>query len=241
MGFAVVISETFFASNYPSVWRSIAPSMDDFVRRTNLNGVDREWPPLRSTVDSERRGAVNEAAYLLFAGSSALGQRPSLKWLQSNLLSAFMQAVEYSQKNQPMRKVEPNEQEVREIIAIYRRLDAYFSSTEHSPIVVRPHFKGCGILNSCTGDVFSEKRGIYEIKSGDRPFRSIDYRQLSVYLGLYFAETRKVAPELHLLNPRTGLFIDLPVSMFTEAVSGRSAVSYCQAVVECFSANLISE
>lgn len=237
-----MISETFFSSHYTSLWRSIAPSMEEFVRRTNLDGVDRFWTPIDSAVASDRRGLVNEAAFLLFVQAVGSRPQPAKTWFDKHVGRALEAAEIYiSGERGSEEHQNPDEVERNESIVLCERLMQYFMAPRLGKLVLQPQFSGCGILSACNGDVVSEVLGLFEVKSGNRPFRSTDYRQLSVYLSLQYAETRFLFPNLHLVNPRTGLVASLATEDFTMAVSGKSAAAYCQSVIECFSANLISE
>ena len=71
LGAASLTSETAFSSNYPSIWRTLTPMMDLFVRRMNQNGYERQFTPLKSKIDPSRRGVINEAANRFLSNAKA--------------------------------------------------------------------------------------------------------------------------------------------------------------------------
>jgi hypothetical protein len=237
-----VISETFFASNYASVWRVLTPSMENFVRRWNMDGYEREWPPLATLSAPGRRGVVNEAGFIFFCKLLARSKPVSKEQGAELLIESFAESAAYvSGSSEPADAEEPALPERREAIAIAGRLHSKFSRPNRKLVQVSPNFKGCGIISACRGDVLVNDDQLFEVKSGDRPFRSVDYRQLAIYVALHFAERRKVLSSIHLLNPRRGTRIDVATETFAREVSGQSAVAFCQTVIDSFSANLISE
>jgi hypothetical protein len=56
----------------------------------------------------------------------------------------------------------------------------------------------------CTGDVYCSNT-LYEIKAGERLFRSIDVRQLLTYAALNKADPCRTLTDIGLFNPRSGL------------------------------------
>jgi hypothetical protein len=236
-----MISETFFAANYPSVWRTIAPSMEDFVRRMNTDRYEREWTPLQSVTHPGRRGLINEAAFILFTSAVCERQEPTANWMRAKLSDVFEVAFNYvGERTQLEGSDLRTENEEKETINIASRLFQFFRHWPSENLTVAPSFPGCGILSPCVGDILVSGKEIYEIKSGDRPFRSVDYRQLSVYLALHFSATGSIFESLNIINPRTGRRVNVAAEDFTRDISGRSAISFCQSLIDSFSLNLAS-
>jgi hypothetical protein len=86
-------------------------------------------------------------------------------------------------------------------------------------LVVSPQFEGCGIVDTCVGDVLIGPV-LYEVKAGDRPVRSIDIRQLLTYAALNFAKKHRPIDRIGLVNPRLGKFFEIDLDTLCEEVGG---------------------
>lgn len=234
-----MISETFFASNFTSIWRVLTPTMDEFVRRMNMDGYDRQWPPFASSNDPRRRGLVNEAAYLLFCLRSNDGGDGASS--VAGIDAAFEAARKYiySQVDVAERPIEtPGER--AEAAELAHRLFWFFRHPSRVPMSLAPRFRGCGMIDACVGDVLAQDGNLFEIKSGERAFRAIDYRQLLVYVALHYAETKQVYRRVNLINPRVGIWVALETEELADGLSGGPASLLCQKLVDAFSVSLAS-
>jgi hypothetical protein len=234
-----VISVTSFASNYTSLWRSLTPTMEEFVRRTNMHGV-RHWTPLTSNVEQGRRALANEAAFALFAETIRGVGRERTRSLDDRVTDAFATASKFVSGSDSSAISEPTVAERSDAIELSRRLFIYFAPRRQG-LEIAPSFKGCGIIRKSVGDVLTADEGLFEIKAGDRAFRSIDFRQIAIYCGLHFAETGEILRQLHLVNPRTGVTFGVGTDDFCHAVAGVPATTFCQNLVASFSASMISD
>jgi len=231
-----LISETFFANSYPSFWRSLTPSMDEFVRRANLKAYERDYAPLTSDVAAGRRGLVNEAAFNLFERKILEKGVAIIPVSLDDVRAAFDQARTYIFPRDPEvgEVAEPSQKEMGEAATIAQRLDQFFRSKDTRTLNVRPPFKGCGLIGNCFGDVLVANQ-LYEIKSGERPFRSRDFRQVAIYVALEFARNRSLFRSIHLVNPRRGVRVDVSIEDFANEIAGISAANLCQNLIERFS------
>lgn len=236
-----MISETYFSNNYTSVWKSLTPSMEDFVRRWNMDGFEREWPPIPSQTDADRRGLINEAGFILFSMIIHRSRADAKIFADTGVTDSFLRAAEYVYGSESNKHSKATPAEKREAQVISGRLYNYFLNQKKTDdVVVSPKFYGSGLIASCTGDVLVGKSKIIEVKSGDRKSRSVDYRQLLVYSTLNFAKTGVVVEQIGIVNPRTGVTIMVDIDIFAREISGQSAVSLFQSLIEAFSGNLIS-
>jgi hypothetical protein len=216
--------------------------MEEFVRRTNMDGYTRQWPPIPGGGTPENRGLVNEAGFLLFKSVANLPPPDVGAALRDNLPAAVRAAYAYIVGKQEATD-EPNFAvgERREAVVIAGRLYNYFCrERDLYGMTVGPRFKGSGLLSGCEGDVLLGDRILYEVKSGDRPFRSVDFRQVAVYVALSFAELGAVFERIGVVNPRRGTFVEVSTEDFSLEVAGQSAVTLCHALIESFSSNLVS-
>jgi hypothetical protein len=216
--------------------------MEEFVRRRNMDGYSREWSPIPSSSATDRRGVVNEAGFLLFSAiaHSPAGEAGSA--LKEQIPEAFAAAYTYVTGAGDRSDVpEFSVSEKREAVVIAGRLFNFFCPYRDAlGMTVSPRFKGSGIISGCVGDVMIGENRLYEVKSGDRAFRSVDYRQLAVYAALRFAETGTPLESIGVLNPRRGTLVEVKTEIFATEISGQSAVSLCQSLIEAFSSNLVS-
>lgn len=235
-----MISETFFSSHYTSVWRGLAPTMEDFVRENNLRGYQRLYAPLISEVESARRGLVNEAAAILLSRDINWNGVFTIR-RRVDLTDVFQEAHRYITGDIKLAKFEaPSDAEVRETRELYSRLRELFGGPAAHLYRPNPPFRGCGLIASCNGDIIGNDGSLYEIKNGERSFRSLDYRQISVYFALYYAQKKVIIPTLSLVNARMGISIKMQSDDFARGVSGLSAADYCQNLIDSFSAALTS-
>ncbi len=233
-----MISETYFCSHYSSVWRSLTPSMEDCVRRYNLSEYDREWPPLPSLSDPRRRGLINEAAFIFFCENNGRSRDQIAAQFADFIEDAFKKAATFLQ----LQPHAAQALEKREAMALAGRMDTFFSASKSGggPLLVSPEFYGCGILGSCRGDVIKGDT-LFEIKAGDRTFRSIDFRQILTYASLRYAHDKYIFPKIGIFNPRTGVSIVVKTSDFSHDVSGLDPHELFERVLSALSANLVSD
>ena len=118
-------------------------------------------------------------------------------------------------------------EEIQEIRELAKKLSNFCKNK--NPIIISPDFAGCGRLNSCRGDIIAEKT-LYEVKSGGRAFRSIDLRQLILYLTLNKLSNKHEIENLALYNPREGFHFEMPYNEFCINFSGLSSEELCHRV-----------
>lgn len=200
-----MISATGFAASHTSTWKMLAPTTDLYVKRLNASMLTRVFAPLDSVTAPSRRALINEIAFELF--SAVMRKETSARLDPIDLENATNAAKALVAR---MRKVDveqidrPSSEELRDSSEQARRLQAFFNANyEKNAICVAPLFSGCGIIDSCVGDVYCSPT-LYEIKAGDRLFRSADVRQLLTYAALNKAARGPDIIRLGLFNPRSG-------------------------------------
>lgn len=232
-----MISETRMARSYSSFWRSAAPTMELFVKRCNLDLYERIFDPIVSSVDPDRRAIVNQFAFemfsliclggVTFAGlASALADKEILV-AASSILAAPADSL--------------NEIEVLEARELARRMWLHFHHPRPTSITVKPAFKGCGLVMSCVGDVLASPDTIVEMKDGDRPFRSYEFRQLSIYAALFYNQEGVVPGRLQVLNSRRGTAVTIATEDFAQQIAGQAASTYLYGIIRLMSESTISQ
>jgi hypothetical protein len=231
-----VTSETAFSQSFSSTWRMLTPATDLFVRKVNSILRQREFAPLKSTVLPERRGFINEAAFEFF--------RIRREWFnfsrpRDELMSRAAEAAKATicriERIDPAVIPDPSEAEGDELLAIAERLQMFFSRESNGRSVqVHPKFPGCGIIDTCLGDVcFGDT--LYEVKAGDRTFRSMDLRQLLIYAALSKAARMSPLRHVGLLNPRTGVSFSSDLDGLCLEVSGTRSEELLAEIVRVIS------
>ena len=234
-----MIDAKVFATRYGSFWRDAAPALNAFVRRLNLDLYQRVEPPVDLRVESARSALVAETAFQLF----------SLRALHAELDEEFVEAYVDEAAVKAGRKlvrltannVEESlgDMELYAVGELFRRLCGYFLGAEGQQVTVQPKIPGCGIVRVAEADVIVDK-ALYEVKSVDRDFRSIDIRQLVIYAAMNRAAGIYDIEELGIYNPRKGTEVKLSVEDLCVGISGLSAVELLDSVIYAVAAGDIS-
>jgi hypothetical protein len=125
--------------------------------------------------------------------------------------------------------------ELNEAGTLSSRMITSLFSSKNGKILINPYFKGCGYINSCFGDALTDNLRFIELKDGDRPFRSYEFRQLIVYAALHMNAGGGVAKEIQVINSRRGVSVAVQFSDFSHEVSGRSSYDLLSEVVRSIS------
>lgn len=215
-------SETKFSTGFTSVWREVTPLSDGYWGVENML-TSRVGPPILNRAPKEIRGAVNELAFICFSILANGRKRIAREAVYSTLREATPIAVAYINRLSaavPLTEESIDEVCIREAMQITLRLLNFFPSGINT--LIRPKFKGCGIVNACEGDVISGDL-LYEVKAGDRGFRVSDLRQLLVYSALAYAANDAKFTRIGLFNPRTGMTWSKSLDDVCMAISGLRA------------------
>lgn len=237
-----MISEVVFAREFSSFWRVATPTMEGFVRRLNSGLYDRDYGPLRAATAANRRSFVNEVAFELFcirASVSESGEsRPSLTE-SLDLAVAIVRKANVLMSRDGDYVTGLTQFERDDVAEQVHRLSQRLAASSTRSIVVKPAFPGCGIVDTCHGDVLAGDI-LFEVKAGDRPFRSIDVRQLLTYLALNYMSRRYVIRSVGLVNPRVGVSVEMATGELCYGASGRDVPDLLEAIAYGISSGEIS-
>jgi len=131
-----------------------------------------------------------------------------------------------------------NSTENEETAKILNRLNEYFVF-RHETILYRPIFDGCGYVDRSEGDVLT-CHTLFEIKTVDRPFRSIDIRQLVTYGALNYMSQKYKIKNFGIFNPRRGVYFEMPVDTIIFEISGQSSQDLFNDIIQVVSSGDIS-
>jgi len=234
-----MISEIVFVRDYTSFWRTISPLSEDFVRHINMHVLDRYEAELITKTVTSRRAIINEIGFELFCTCYETGSTSDhiIAHEIHNIANKTSSYISSLRTRAPKFESQLSEEEIEEAKKIGERLLNFFQN--FNTVILRPKFPGCGQLNSCFGDIIADDT-LYEIKSGGRPFRSIDLRQLVLYLALNRLSPEYNVNNLALYNPRQGFHFVMSQNEFALQFSGLSSEELCHKIeYELISCDLV--
>ncbi len=238
-----MITELTFARDFSSFWRVATPTLDGFIHQVNSGLYDRDAAPMKAPTGSNRRAFVNEVAFELYCRVALLPKAPSHGNDLRNFLDASVAAVRKA-TNSPLPDSDYHNalraDEQADVLEQVRRLRARLTpASAPQPPTPRPRFPGCGIINTCYGDILAGET-LFEIKAGDRSFRSVDVRQILTYLALNYASGTHRILRAGLVNPRVGTSIELGVDDLCYQVSGQDRGGLLGGIAHAISSGGIS-
>ncbi len=236
-----MIDAASFAISYNAFWNDFAPTCEYFVRRLNLEGVERFEPPIGKS-SASKRAIIAEFAFSLFVERKK-NNIPGIKKKPENVIqeAAWLEtekrlapyAVEGLNLSRDFDKDESDE-----VDAIAKTLFRFFTN-DGRELILRPMFSGCGYIDASEGDILFGDT-IYEIKTVDRLFRSNDVRQVITYAALNFASKQFSIENIGLFNPRSGQYCEIPLEHVCREISGRPAQELLAAIIQAVSSGEIS-
>lgn len=97
-------------------------------------------------------------------------------------------------------------------------------------VIFSPTFPGCGYLDASAGDLIIGTT-LFEVKAGDRLFRSTDLRQLVTYCAINFAGGPYEIKSAGCVNPRRGTYFTLELDVLSQEMSGKPAVEFFSDII----------
>lgn len=229
-----MIDASSFASHHNAFWSEHTPTSEHFVRRLNLEWSERWCPPMPKPKDEIRPALVAEFAFSKFcqfvSGARDVGEKEALEEAISRLRPLV---------DDPSSLASPvTVTEGKEVAKILDCLRGYFGSRREK-MLLRPVFYGCGYVDSSEGDIITGQ-SLFEVKTVDRPFRSIDIRQLVTYVSLNHLSRQFSVEKLGIFNPRRGVYFEMPVDTICYEISGQSSQELFDAIIHAISSGDIS-
>jgi len=226
-----MISEKQFSEQFGGFWNQCLPFLTpQVIARMNVNGTPMPdsrgfvAKPLDATEDSANNDLVADTGFGIFAAAIKLGKSVhSIRneaFLKQVTQSAFerIKRLRSSEGKTSMRHLSGTE----DSMGIAVRLEDFFETERPGKLLIQPHFKGCGILDSCYGDLFMGTT-LYEVKCVERNLRSIDIRQVLTYCALNYQSRQFEIDEVCIVNPRRGISFRFSVEGLAQRVSGKNS------------------
>lgn len=211
--------------------------MDRFLRRQNLQ-LERYEEPMHGFVPANQRGLANEFGFRLFRHAKESNQL-LIALRPEDIERCKVEAITYvSRFIEPEQAPEEWSTDLNsEAHTIGHRLAEFSDQLQPDGYVhPAPPFRGCGILMSCEGDLLCGTT-LYEVKAGARNFRSVDLKQLLTYTALNYLSSEHEILSAGLVNPRQGVYFDLPLDELSLAVAGTSFAELALEITSYLSAS----
>jgi hypothetical protein len=228
-----MISEKEFATGFTGFWAECLPLLSpQVIAEFNLKGTPlpkgrRDLvKPLASSSDSSNNDVIAETAFGLFAASvkkemdvlTLARDQALIKGIGDSAIARIGGLRGYGRTKRYFANT-PTDQAVE----LARRLEKFFASrAEERPITIQPRFKGCGILDSCYGDILASTT-LYESKMVDRNMRSADLRQLLIYCSLNYRSLQYAIERVTVLNVRRAIVYEFSIEYLAQRASGKTA------------------
>lgn len=227
-----MISERRFVEVFSAFWQELLPMGERYIRWQNL-ALDRYTTPLMTSGNPHKRGLINETASRLFA-----------KWIKHGLANEIPDTLVEESRKEAVNFVRRfrdsslklqerfSDEDEEEVLNLVRQMQEFpFFRNHQGNLVAFPRFDGCGIIDSCNGDLLT-KGTLIEVKAGDRPFRLVDVRQVLVYCALNHAKPMHKIEEILLINPRRGVYFSNSLDSLCLELSGISKYDIFQRIID---------
>lgn len=226
-----MISEKQFSEQFSGFWGQCLPFLTpQAIVKMNVNGLPMPASrgfvakPLTPTEASSNNDLVADTGFGIFAAAVQAGK--SVYAMQNKALlerisqSAFERIgrLRRSDEKEKMKRLSGMD----DAIEIAVRLEDFFEGEGTGKLLIQPRFKGCGILDSCYGDLLMNAT-LYEVKCVERNLRSIDIRQVLTYAALNYQSRQYLIEEVCIVNPRRGIVFRFDVESLAQEVSRKNS------------------
>ncbi|TBW34518.1 hypothetical protein EYW49_18195 [Siculibacillus lacustris] len=230
-----MIDASSFSSRHNAFWSNYTPTSEHYVRRINLEYAERWSPPLDKPMVPIRAALVAELAFARVCAKLSDIQADKIE----NIALADARRRMRPLLQDPLtldHSITPEEDS--QTSHMERILHSFFISKKKR-IITRPVFAGCGYIDTSEGDIVIGGC-LYEIKTVDRPFRSMDVRQLITYCALNNQSKQFDITNIGIINPRRGLYFEASVDAVSYEISGVSIQNLYDFIVHAISSGDIS-
>ena len=229
-----MISDRQFAEQFSGFWNQCLPFLTPkVVAEMNMHGVPMPdsrgfvAKPLAPTEGSVNNDLVAETGFGIFAAAVQTGKSvysirndPLLKQVSESAVEriSLHRSAEGKVGVKRLRGID-------ESMAIATRLEDFFEDEGAGEIEIQPRFKGCGVLDSCYGDLLKGNT-LYEVKCVERNLRSIDIRQVLAYCSLNYQSQQFDITEVCIVNPRRGISFRFNVESLVQQTSRKNSSEF---------------
>lgn len=227
-----MISEKEFSRQFLGFWSECVPFLDkSLVAELNLQGSampDNKGfvvKPMVSSLASSENDIVAETAFGIFAAAKAKQTR--VRTIAADRAEVDLLTDHASSRISQLRRLsyraELGSDESRDdAVELALRMEWCFDQKDCKQLVIQPRFKGCGILNSCFGDVLCDDC-LCEIKMVNRNLLGVDLRQVIAYCALNYQSHQYSIRTISIINPRRGIEYHFEVEALIQRASGKNS------------------
>ena len=196
-----MISEVTFSKLYTSFWNTLLINSNNYVRLVNGALVEDIHKPI-SNYSSQYNAYINILSFELYEIALKKNDTSFTKKLIVDAQKrAFSKVSAFTSFYKQSRMPKFNLIETEVLFIVNSLFNQYKNK---SPIINKP-LEGIGILNNTEVDLLYSTT-LVEIKSGDRKFKAIDFRQIITYLTQnYYSSNPSKINTVELFNPRMGI------------------------------------
>jgi len=225
-----MITERKFAEQFSGFWSQCLPFMTpQVVTALNQKGAvirDLHGAPMRlaqNTGDNTDNDLVAEVGFAVFAAACSGGL--TVEAVADNDMALGSLVEEASQRIRVLRETKENGSKgpfknLYDALFIATCLELHFSrSAGGREVMIHPPFRGCGLMNSCFGDIL-QGTSLYEVKCVDRNLRGSDLRQVLTYCALNYQSHQYEINTVCVLNPRRGMSYKYDLEDLSLSLSG---------------------
>lgn len=218
-----MINEKQFANEYNYFWHDILPMSSLFVSQINSSLYQKIAEPYRSYNQPDFRFFLSHLSFNIFKYAHEKEIQISdimedYDCLSPILLTTFNQLNFYRSDELDLKQLVKSE--YNEVSYYAHFLYSYFVDNNVSKLIITPLFQGCGFHKHCYGDVLCDST-IYEIKTVDRNFKSVDLIQIIIYCALNYGSRQYNIESVGLINPLLGRVFKMELHDFTHYLSGK--------------------
>ncbi len=230
-----MISELSLIRSYSTFWKSLFPGGEDYIRLINSGLGKKENSGITIVDKPHRRALLNNVSFSLFEKviNKDLSEREfkALKNKSDLLLDISKEEIKKLSNLRFGGALSTDISKVDfELICWITNALLKTYKNKHK-LVLRPVFKGCGILFEAEADLLYSNT-LSEIKAGDRTFGVQDLRQIYVYIALNSLENKYAINKVELYNPRTGLLWNEYVEVVSDNIAGTPTIEIVNEILD---------
>lgn len=243
-----MISERIAVRGFESVWRTRLPMLTpafmasfnrQFVKRIVRGG--KPLPAVPASPDSDSPDLVAELGIQIARSAVEARVGPEdVAGDQSSLRAAWLRSLElvnrYEGGKPDPASVPLGSGHARDALRLAQALSAFLNQFDDPPDFA-PHIPGAGALSRCEADLAVGPM-LVEVKTVSRSFRSLDLRQLLVYLALDRNGGDPRWTRGCLVNPRRALWADFDTDWLARRLAGRPAVEVFGDLIDAFAGSV---
>ncbi len=228
-----MISEKYFVKNYSAYWKELFPLSNIFIRKVSFN-IKKQITYFPINTTGRRFSFVSEIGFEIFHFAHTNKAEISDLKYQDELFGSIQEKCILKFKcfvDDDKTLIYPlTEMEFKDAIIVAKNLLTQFD--KFKSVIIKPMFYGCGIMDSCYGDVLADDT-LFEIKAVNRNFNIHDFKQLTTYCALNYSKNIYSIKNIALYNPKNNSEYIINTNEFARSIAGMQFQDLCWKII-CF-------